>query len=69
MYLPHTWRGEANLEEYYKTLKEIDKNLQEVKQKCPCLFNLIMRSVFRVLQDEWKRMRNGCQDQEQCRTT
>ena len=33
MYLPHTWGGEANLEEYYKTLKEIDKNLHEVKQK------------------------------------
>ena len=33
MYLPHTWGGEANLEEYYKTLKEIDMNLPEVKQK------------------------------------
>ena len=33
MYLPHTWGGQANLEEYYKTLKEIDKNLHDVKQK------------------------------------
>ena len=33
MYLPHTWGGEANLKGYYKTLKELDKNLQEVKQK------------------------------------
>ena len=33
MYLPHTWRGEANLEEYDKTLKDLDKNMQEVKQK------------------------------------
>ena len=32
MNLPYTWGGLANLEEYYKTLKEIDKNLQEVKQ-------------------------------------
>ena len=33
MYLPHTWGGEAHLEEYYKTLKGIDENLHEVKQK------------------------------------
>ena len=33
MYLPQTWGGEANLEEYYKTLTEIDKNFKEVKQK------------------------------------
>ena len=33
MYIPHTWRGETNLEEYYKTLKGLDKNMQEVKQK------------------------------------
>ena len=33
MYLPHTWGGEANLEEYYKTLKELDKNLHDVRQK------------------------------------
>ena len=25
--------GETNLEEYYKTLKEIDKNMQEIKQE------------------------------------
>ena len=33
MYLPHTWRGEANLEEYYETLKETDENSHEVKLK------------------------------------
>ena len=33
MYLPHTWGCEANLEEYYTTLKDIDKNMQDVKQK------------------------------------
>ena len=31
MYPPHTWGGEVNLEEYYKTLKDFDKNMQEVK--------------------------------------
>ena len=29
----HTCSGEANLEEYYKTLKDLVKNLQDVKQK------------------------------------
>ena len=24
LYLPHTWGGELNLEEYHKTLKEVD---------------------------------------------
>ena len=33
MYLPHTWFGETNQEEYYKTLKDLDKNMQDVKQK------------------------------------
>ena len=33
MYLRHIWRGETNLEEYYKTLKDLDKKMQEVKQK------------------------------------
>ena len=33
LYLPHTWGGETNLEEYYKTLKEVDRNAQGVKQK------------------------------------
>ena len=33
LYLPHTWGGETNLEEYYKTLKEVDRNVQDVKQK------------------------------------
>ena len=30
---PHTWGGEANLEDYYKMLKDLDKNMQEVRQK------------------------------------
>ena len=33
LYLPHTWCGELNLEEYYKTLKEVDRNMQDIKQK------------------------------------
>ena len=33
IYLPHTWSGEPNLEEYYNTLQDLDKNMQEVKQK------------------------------------
>ena len=33
LYLPHTWGGETNLEEYYKTLKEVDRNMQDIKQK------------------------------------
>ena len=33
MYLPHTWSDEVNLEGYHKTLKDLDKNMQEVKQK------------------------------------
>ena len=32
LYLPHTWCGEANLEEYYKTLKEVDRNMQDNKK-------------------------------------
>ena len=32
MYLPHTWGGETNIEEYFKTLKEVDKNMPEIKQ-------------------------------------
>ena len=32
MFLPHTWGGEI-LEEYYKTLNDLDKNMQDVKQK------------------------------------
>ena len=31
--LPHTWGGDANLEEYYRTLKEVDRNMQDIKQK------------------------------------
>ena len=33
LYLPHTCGGEQHVEEYYKTLKDLDKNMQEVKQK------------------------------------
>ena len=33
MYLQHTREGETNLDEYYQTLKEIDKNMQETKQE------------------------------------
>ena len=33
MYLPHTLGGDLNLEDYYKTLKNLDRNMQEVKQK------------------------------------
>ena len=33
MYLPHTWGGEANLEEYCKTLQEIDRNMQDIRKK------------------------------------
>ena len=34
LYLPHTWGGEANLEEYYKTLKDLDKRTcEEINQK------------------------------------
>ena len=29
----YTWGGEANLQEYYKTLKDLDKNMQEVSRK------------------------------------
>ena len=33
MYLPHTWCGELNLEEYYETLREVDGTMQDIKQK------------------------------------
>ena len=33
MYLSHTWSGETNLKEYYKTLKDIDENMHEAIQK------------------------------------
>ena len=33
IYLSHTWRGEENLEEFYKTLKDLSKSMQEVKQE------------------------------------
>ena len=33
IYMPHTRRDEAKLEDYYKTLNAVDENIQEVKQK------------------------------------
>ena len=33
LYLFYTWGGELNLEEYYKTLKEVDRNMEDIKQK------------------------------------
>ena len=33
LYLLHTWRGELNQEEYYKTLKEVDRTCREPEQK------------------------------------
>ena len=33
MYLPNTLKGEAALEEYHKTLKEVDNNIQRIKQQ------------------------------------
>ena len=33
LYLLHTWSGELNLEEYCKTLREVDENMQDIKQK------------------------------------
>ena len=32
-YLPHTRCGEPNLEEYFKTSKEVDRNMQDIPQK------------------------------------
>ena len=29
------------------------------EKESPCLFNLLMRSVFRALQEEWKVLRTG----------
>ena len=31
--LAHTWGGELNLEECYKTLKVVDRNMQDIKKK------------------------------------
>ena len=33
LFLPHTWSDEVNLEGYHNTVKDLDKNMQEVKQK------------------------------------
>ena len=52
MYLPHTLGGEANLEEYYKPLKDLDRNMQEVKQKIKSL----------VLLPEWMRRSRRSRD-------
>ena len=42
-----------------------DKSIKQGGKESPCLFNLMMRSVFRVLQAEWKEKRVGGQDKEQ----
>ena len=36
-----------------------DKSIKQGGKESPCLFNLMMRSVFRVLQEEWKVLRMG----------
>ena len=39
--------------------RPFDKSTKQGGKESPCLFNLMMRNVFRVSQDEWKRMRMG----------
>ena len=36
-----------------------DKSIKQGGKESPCLFNLMMRSVFRALQEEWKVLRMG----------
>ena len=36
-----------------------DKSIKQGGKESPCLFNLMMRSVFRALQEEWKVLRIG----------
>ena len=36
-----------------------DKSIKQGAKESPCLFNLMMRSVFRALQEEWKVLRMG----------
>ena len=33
VYLLHTWGGALNLEEYYEKSREVDENMQDIKQK------------------------------------
>ena len=37
----------------------VDKSIKQGGKESPCLFNLMMRSVFRALQEEWKVLRVG----------
>ena len=39
--------------------RPFDKSTKQGGKESPCLFYLMMRNVFRVSQDEWKRMRMG----------
>ena len=36
-----------------------DKSIKQGGKESPCLFNLMMRSVFRALQEEWQVLRMG----------
>ena len=36
-----------------------EKSIKQRGTESPCLFNLMMRSVFRALQEEWKVLRMG----------
>ena len=36
-----------------------DKSIKQGGKESPCLFNLMMRSVFRTLQEEWNVLRMG----------
>ena len=36
-----------------------DKSIKQGGKESPCLFNLMMRSAFRALQEEWKVLRMG----------
>ena len=41
-----------------------DKSIKQGGRESPCLFNLMMRSVFRRLQEKLKYVEDGCQDEE-----
>ena len=36
-----------------------DMSIKQGRKESPCLFNLMMRSVFRALQDKWNMLRMG----------
>ena len=36
-----------------------DKSIKQGGQESPCLFNLMMRSVFKTLQEKWKMLQMG----------